>query len=117
MSGPTHEAVVAASPARAAKRIPVDDLNCRRTSARVLAAPIARAVFSKTLLSQEGAGECRELAAPMARLQKSKQAADTTGSAKSPGIPCATVLRFIRDLPGARALLPPSPESLVGSQT
>jgi hypothetical protein len=28
----------------------------------------------------------------MARLQKSKQAAGTTGSAKSSGIPCAMVL-------------------------
>src|SRR5689334_16244987 len=89
----------------------------RWTSARALAAPIARAVLDKTLSKARGRRECRELAAPMARLQKSKQAADTTGSAGSPGIPCAMALRLIRDLPGARALLPPSPESLVSSRT
>src|SRR5215468_4901641 len=38
-----------------------------------------------------------------------KQAAVTTGSARSSGIPCAMVLRLIRDLPGDRAFLPPSP--------
>ncbi|WP_315789786.1 hypothetical protein, partial [Bradyrhizobium sp. SZCCHNR3027] len=34
-------------------------------------------------------GECRVLASPMARLQKKKQAAVTTGSAGTSGIPCA----------------------------
>ena len=33
----------------------------------------------------------------------------TTGSAESSGLPCAMVLRLIRDLPGDRAFLPPSP--------
>jgi hypothetical protein len=33
----------------------------------------------------------------------------TTGSAEATGIPCAMVLRLIRDLPGDRAFLPPSP--------
>ncbi|WP_315806191.1 MULTISPECIES: hypothetical protein, partial [unclassified Bradyrhizobium] len=37
-------------------------------------------------------GECRVKASPMARLQQRKQAAVTTGSAGSSGIPCATVL-------------------------
>jgi hypothetical protein len=32
----------------------------------------------------------------------------TTGGAGSSGLPCAMVLRLIRDLPGDRALLPPS---------
>ena len=44
----------------------------------------------------------------MARLQQEKQAAVTTGSAGSTGIPCAMVLRLIRALPGDRAFLPPS---------
>src|SRR5262249_32800529 len=34
--------------------------------------------------------------------------AGTTGSAGYPGLPCAMVLRLIRDLPGDRAFLPPS---------
>jgi hypothetical protein len=45
----------------------------------------------------------------MARLQNKKQAADTTGSAKSSGIPCAMVLTVSFVLsPGNRAFLPPS---------
>ena len=43
----------------------------------------------------------------MARLQQKKQAAVTTGSAKSSGIPCAMVLRLIRDLPGEPGFLAP----------
>jgi hypothetical protein len=42
------------------------------------------------------------LAAPMARLQQETQAAVTTGSAETAGIPRAIVLRLIRDLPGDR---------------
>ena len=91
--------------------------HCRRTSARTLAAPIARAGFSKTLLRQEGAGNAGSWPPPWPACKQKTQAADTTGTAKSPGIPCAIVLRLIRDLPGARALLPPSPESLVSSRT
>jgi hypothetical protein len=37
-----------------------------------------------------------------------KHGEGTTGSAGSSGIPCAMVLRLIRDLPGDRAFLPPS---------
>jgi hypothetical protein len=36
---------------------------------------------------KEGAGKCRVLAAPMARLQNKKQAAVTTGSADQPAFP------------------------------
>ena len=57
---------------------------------------------------QRGRRECRVKASPMARLQQKKQAAVTTGSARSTGIPCAMVLRLIRDLLGDRAFLPPS---------
>ena len=45
------------------------------------------------------------LAAPMARLQKEKQAAVTTGSAETTGIPRATVLTLIRALLGVPGLL------------
>ena len=41
---------------------------------------------------RRGRRECRVMASPMARLQQKKQAAVTTGSARSTGIPCAMVL-------------------------
>jgi len=44
-------------------------------------------------------------AAPMARLQQGKQAAVTTGKARTTGIPCAMVLRLIRALPGVPGLI------------
>jgi hypothetical protein len=44
-------------------------------------------------------------AAPMARLQQRKQAAVTTGTPQHHGIPCAMVLRLIRDLPGVPGLI------------
>ena len=56
----------------------------RRESVRVL--PESRP------LKERGRGECRVQAAPMARLQQKKQAAVTTGSARTSGIPRAMVL-------------------------
>ena len=47
------------------------------------------------------------LAAPMARLQQKTQAAVTTGTPKQSGIPCAMVLRLLRDLPGVPGLIAP----------
>ena len=58
---------------------------------------------------RRGRGECRVKASPMARLQQVTQAAGTTGSAGSSGIPRAMVLTLIRALLGDRAFLPPSP--------
>jgi hypothetical protein len=52
-----------------------------------------------------GRRECRMQAAPMARLQQGKQAAVTTGSAETTGIPRAMVLRLIRALAGVPGLL------------
>jgi hypothetical protein len=52
-----------------------------------------------------GRRECRVKASPMARLQQRKQAAVTTGSARSSGIPCAMALRLIRALLGAPGFL------------
>jgi hypothetical protein len=43
----------------------------------------------------------------MARLQKSKQAAVATGSAKSSGIPCAMVLTLIARSPWGPGLIAP----------
>jgi len=50
-----------------------------------------------------GRGECRMLAAPMARLQQKTQAAVTTGSAETTGIPRAMVLRLYALSPVCRA--------------
>ncbi len=44
----------------------------------------------------------------MARLQKEKQAAVTTGLAEQPAFPARWVERLLRALPGDRACLPPS---------
>jgi hypothetical protein len=45
------------------------------------------------------------LAAPMARLQQKTQAAVTTGTPTHAGLPCAMVLRLIRDLLGVPGFL------------
>ena len=47
------------------------------------------------------------LAAPMARLQNKKQAAVTTGSAETAGIPCAMVLRLMARSPRRPGFLAP----------
>ena len=76
------------------------------------AARNARVVHRRWPSKDRGRRECRVQAAPMARLQQKTQAAVTTGSAKTSGIPCAMVLTLIRALLGDRALLPPSPRGL-----
>ncbi len=63
---------------------------------------------NSALGKRRGRRECRVMASPMARLQQKKQAAVTTGSARSTGIPCAMVYGLYRALPGDRAFLPPS---------
>jgi len=46
------------------------------------------------------------MASPMARLQQKKQAAATTGLARSSGLPCANGFNgFLRALPGVHDLL------------
>jgi hypothetical protein len=55
------------------------------------------------LAVRRGRRECRVMTSPMARLQQKTQAAVTTGSAGSTGIPCATVYGLFRDLLGDRA--------------
>jgi hypothetical protein len=54
-----------------------------------------------------GRREGRVLVAPAARLQKSKQAAATTGSTGSSGLPCAMVLRLIARSPRRPGFLAP----------
>jgi hypothetical protein len=58
----------------------------------VAAAQIAPGLCSMSPSKCRGRRECRMLTAPMARLQQGKQAAATTGSAGTTGIPCAMVL-------------------------
>jgi hypothetical protein len=61
-------------------------------------------------LKNRGRGECRELAAPMARLQKKMQAAGTTGSAEtSRHSPRDGFTAYIAISPVRRAFWPPSP--------
>jgi hypothetical protein len=63
--------------------------------------------------NKEGAGKTGCWPLPMARLQQKKQAAVTTGSAKSSGLPCAMVLRFPARSPrGPGSLAPVIPEKL-----
>ena len=52
----------------------------------------ARVLPNITLLKQRGCGECRVLAAPMARLQQKTQAAVPQVQPRQPGIPRAMVL-------------------------
>jgi hypothetical protein len=82
---------------------PGDDIgeNRRQHSRGMISPSFASSSPSKI----RGRRECRVMASPMARLQKKMQAAVTTGSAGSTGIPRAMVLRLIRDLPGVRALI------------
>ena len=68
----------------------------------------ARAVEADHPRRKEGAGKVGCRSTPMARLQQRTQAAVTTGTSRSSGLPCAMVLTLIRDLLGDRAFLPPS---------
>src|ERR1700731_546334 len=63
-----------------------------------------------TLDNQQGRREGRVPTAPMAPLQQEARGR-TTGTGGSSGLPCAMVLRLIRDLPGDHAWLPPSSQS------
>ena len=94
------------------------DLNRRSILGQLICTTIRPELVEATALEiMRGRREGRVQAAPMARQQIKKLAAGTTGLARASGLPCAMVLRLIRDLPGARALLPPSRASLVSSHT
>jgi hypothetical protein len=54
---------------------------------------------------KRGRRECRVKASPMARVQQ-KSTRQNHRLSRSSGIPCAMVLRFIRDLPGDRLSCP-----------
>jgi len=60
----------------------------------------------RALRKSRGRRECRVKASPMARLQKRKQAAVTTGSARSSGIPCAVVYGLYVISSGTGSLAP-----------
>ncbi len=70
-----------------------------------LAARSARGVAERDPRKEEGAGNAGCWPQPMARLQKRKQAAVTTGPAGHPAFPARWALRLIRDLPGAPGFL------------
>jgi hypothetical protein len=67
-----------------------------------------RALLIDRALESRGRGECRALAAPMARLRKKCRRQEPQVQPRHPGIPRAMVGRLIRTLPGDRAVLPPS---------
>ncbi len=72
-------------------------------SVRVPATRFASELCERSALSKmEGAGKAGCWLTPMARLQKRMQAAVTTGTSRTTGLPCAMALRLIRDLPGDR---------------
>ena len=66
-----------------------------------------------------GRRECRAPDAPAAACAEVVVESTRVGQVtpESPGIPRAMVLRLIRDLPGDRALLPPSPALLIANLT
>jgi hypothetical protein len=61
-----------------------------------------------SLFRTEGAGKTGHRLAPMVRVQK-KSTRQNHRYRRISGLPCAMVLRLIRDLPGDHAWLPPSP--------
>jgi hypothetical protein len=76
-----------------------ESLFSRHESVRVIRANRPR--------NRRGRRERRVPTAPMVRVQQ-KARGRTTGTGGSSGLPCAMVLRLIRDLPGDHAWLPPS---------
>ncbi|SMX59599.1 protein of unknown function [Bradyrhizobium sp. ORS 285] len=77
--------------------LPFHSLKQHGTRHRVLAAHHARALaMSSSLANMQGRGECRVKASPMARLQKDKQAAVTTGSAEHPAFPARCLHAYTR---------------------
>jgi hypothetical protein len=76
-----------------------------RAQLRILAARRAPELLRRSPSKIRGRRECRVMTSPMARLQQKKQAAVTTGSAGSTGIPCAMVYGLYRALPGDHRLV------------
>jgi hypothetical protein len=83
----------------------------QRTMTRhlILAARCVRVIQSNHPHERtEGAGKTGCRSHPWSACNK-KARGRTTGTSRTTGLPCAMVLRLIRDLPGDQALLPPSP--------
>jgi hypothetical protein len=72
-----------------------------------------RPEFSRTSPSEtEGAGNAGRSSHPQPRVQKVKaHELVTTGTPKHPAFPARRFYGLLRDLPGDRALLPPSPRN------
>jgi hypothetical protein len=89
-------------------RIPFNMSKSLRTTIRILAAPNARVLLharpSKEVRAQGMPGAGRN---PWPACSKKKQAAVTTGTAKTSGIPCAMVLTLIARSPWGPGFLAP----------
>ena len=85
--------------------------NDTQTHFRILAAQSARVLLSTSRPQSEGAGNAGRRVRPPPRVQWSKVKSTRVSQVtpESPGIPHAMVYGLLRDLPGARALWPPSP--------
>src|SRR5215471_1161760 len=81
-----------------------------RTHGRVLATGVVRVLRNDHPRNRGGRGECRMLAAPMARLQQRTQAAVTTGSADTAGIPRAMGYGLYALSPGSGLSCPRHPQ-------
>ena len=79
-----------------------------QTCTRVPATRSVRVLPTTTLKNERGRREDRVPARTRGPRAAKVARGRTTGGAGSSGLPCAMVLRLIRDLPGDRALLPPS---------
>jgi len=99
------------------EHLPFYSLKQHGTRHRGLAARRARVHAANMSLTRvQGRGECRVKASPMARLQKRKQAAVTTGSADHRHSP-RDVFTLIRDLPGVPARRHRRPRDALGITT
>jgi hypothetical protein len=83
--------------------------NARRPDKHSHPRRASRPSFARKFIraKQEGAGKAGCQLAPMVRVQQ-KSTRQNHRCGRSSGLPCAMVLRLIRDLPGDHAWLPPS---------
>src|SRR6202035_1333282 len=81
--------------------------------------PFLREVFFYSALQTEGAGNAGRSMRPIATYATGGKKTHTRCQVtpESPGIPHAMVYGLLRDLPGARALWPPSPARLHANLT
>ena len=81
----------------------------RKAQLRDPAAGFTRGLLFRSALLNKGAGNAGCALHPRPPVQQKSTGVSNQGYTATAGIPCTMVLRLIRDLPGDRALLPPSP--------